>query len=1059
MPEKTAIKPTSKAIREYRETLDNYGAQGVSHETAVRSAFQGLLATTAQARGWMLVPELSTHALGKHSVRPDGTVRDANGLPRGYWEAKDTADDLDAEIAKKKAKGYPTSNIIFEDTRTAVLLQDGAETMRADLGKVQEVADLLNLFFGHNEPHIEDFEQAVEEFKERVPELARGLAAKIDEAHKTNSKFQAAFADFFNLCRGSLNPAMNEAAVDEMLAQHLLTERLICNIFNNPDFVRRNVIAAEVEKVIDALVSKSFNRQKFLKSLDRFYVAIEGAATGLADFGEKQQFLNTVYERFFQGYSVKTADTHGIIYTPQPIANFMCASVEEVLKQEFGKSLGDPDVLVLDPCTGTGNFVVNLLRRAPKPALERFYKKCLFANEIMLLPYYIAALNIEHAYYELAGQYEPFEGLCFVDTLELAEHEQAQLGIFAEKNTARVARQRSAPITVIIGNPPYNVGQKSENENNKNRSYPVIEKRIKDTYVKDSKATLKTQLYDAYVKFFRWAVDRLEGRDGIVCFVSNNSFVDQMTFDGMRKHLLQDFTQIYHVDLHGNVRKNPKLSGTTHNVFGIQVGVGITVAVRAKKHKKRSLLYHRVPEGWRKEEKYDWLNTTATAGKVKWEGLAPDEKHTWLVPENAGKFAKFIPVGSREAKATTADNSEVLCRSYGRGVMTCRDDVVYDFQEGVLLARMEKFVENYNAEVDRFSHAKGPLNIDDFVRTDHIKWDGTLKGHLKDQKYGEFTESAVRVSLYRPFTKRPFYFDRLFLNSIYLQPYFFPTAASEQENRVIALTDVGSEKPFMALVARSIVDLHIVGAGATSQCFPFYVYDADGTNRRENITDWALSKFRARYDDKKLDKWDIFHYVYGVLHHPTYREKFADCLKRELPRIPLTPPSPAGRGSKRSSLSRRERGQKKFPLPLGEGKGEGGFHAFRDAGRALAALHLDYEKLEPFKLNFVATPDKPLSYLVEDKMRLAKDRKSLAVNPTLALAGIPKEAFDYRLGNRSALEWVIDQYQVSEDKASGVRSDPNRPDDPEYIVRLVGQVIRVSVETAKTVNALPPLGA
>ena len=333
--------------------------------------------------------------------------------------------------------------------------------------------------------------------------------------------------------------------MDEMLVQHLLTERLFRTIFNNPDFMRRNVIAVEVENVIEALVSPSFDRTEYLKSLDRFYIAIESASRTLPEFSEKQHFLNTVYERFFQGYSVKVADTHGIVYTPQEIVNFMCASVAEVLETEFGKSLSSTGVYIIDPCTGTGNFAVNLLRRIPKRNLPRVYREQLFANEVMLLPYYIAALNIEHAYYELTGTYAPFEGLCFVDTLDLAEGPQGQFAFMTETNTRRVERQKRTPITVVIGNPPYNMGQVNENDNNRNRKYEAVDRKIRDTYAADSNATLKNKLYDPYVKFFRWATDRLKGRDGIVCFVTNNSFVDQQAFDGMQKHFLQDFTDAF----------------------------------------------------------------------------------------------------------------------------------------------------------------------------------------------------------------------------------------------------------------------------------------------------------------------------------------------------------------------------------------------------------------------------------------------------------------------------------------------------------------------------------
>ena len=578
------IKPTHKSITAYYATLESLAQQNVSHEMGLRRAFQELLADTAKLHDWTLVTEdaFQTPATspGKGAtVRPDGTLRDKNTLPRGFWESKDTADSLTTEIAKKSAKGYSLVNTIFEDSQTAILYQNKKLAFAADLADPQQLADLLNQFYAHTEPDIEHFEEAVNDFKDRVPDLAAGLVKIIEEAHKKNPAFKKAFADFFTLCQTALNPNIAQSAVDEMLVQHILTERLFRTIFNAADFTQRNVIAAEVEKVIAALASQSFSRAEYLKGLDRFYLAIENAAK-LLEWTEKQHFLNIVYERFFQGYSTKTADTMGIVYTPQPIVDFMCASVAEVLKKEFKKDLGDPNVFILDPCTGTGNFIVNLLHRIPPKKLPHAYRNNLFANEIMLLPYYIAALNTEHAYYELTGKYEPFEGLCFVDTLDIAEHHQNGFDFFTQKNTERVERQKKTPITVVIGNPPYNVGQVDENDNNKNRKYPLIDSRIKTTYGRDSSATLTTKLYDAYVRFIRWATDRLGTRDGIVCLVTNNSFLEQVAFDGMRKQLQRDFTALYHFDLKGNVRKNPKLSGTQYNVFGIQVGVGISILVR-----------------------------------------------------------------------------------------------------------------------------------------------------------------------------------------------------------------------------------------------------------------------------------------------------------------------------------------------------------------------------------------------------------------------------------------------------------------------------------------------
>ena len=1021
------IKPTQKAVKVYYESMKDLAEQGVEHEQAVRQPFATLLTETAKTRKWTFVAEQSIKLAGK-TIRPDGAFHDEMHRQRGYWEAKDIADDLGKEIKKKIKQGYPTNNIIFQTPQRGLLYQDGNLHYEADLTDPRQLATLLNEFYGYAEAIILTFDKAIEEFSDQVAELGKGLMTHIDAAHKDNEKFKRVYGEFFDLCKESLNPNLSRDAVNEMLAQHLLTERVIRTLFDRQDFVSRNVIADKVEKVIAAMTSKSFSRHEYLKSLDRFYVAIEETGKTIEDFSEKQHFLNKVYERFFQGFSVKVADTHGIVYTPQEIVDFMCASVEHVLKEEFDQTLGSDDVVVLDPCTGTGNFIVNLINRVDKAHLKEFYTNRLFANEVMLMPYYIASLNIEHAYMDRMKEYEPFDGLCFVDTLDMAEHAQGQLGFMTQENTERVEREKDSPITVIIGNPPYNVGQVNENDNNKNRKYKVVERAVKNSYAKDSKATNKNALSDAYVKFFRWATDRLNGRDGVVCFVSNNSFVENIAFDGMRKHLLKDFTRVYHVDLHGNVRKNPKLSGTTHNVFGIQVGVGITVAVRKARHKVGKLKYHRVPELWRKEEKSSFLTQSHDLQKVSWKRLKPSKDYTWLVPENSEEFATFVPVGSREDKAGRLADARSIFALYSNGVKTNRDTIVYDFDRDKLVPRVQQFIEDYNAEVDRYNRIRSKpdfdmkkFRVDGFVKYDRLKWSMGLKNALKRGVCADFDDAKLRVALYRPFSRRALFFDRTLNEALYQLPSTLPTSDQEHENKIIIVSDIAYRSTtFSCLVSDVIPDLHLCGTLDAHQCFPFYTYDKDGSNRRENITDWALKEFRAHYNNKKITKWDIFYYIYGVLHHPAYREKYGDCLKRELPRIPYAPD----------------------------------FKAFAKAGEQLAKLHLEYEDIEPYDLKKDFDAELPPSYIVE-KMRLAKDKKTLVVNDSLTLSGIPAECFEYRLGNRSALDWVIDQYRVKIDKRSGIRSDPNRKDDPEYIIRLVGQVVQVSLDTVAIVNGLP----
>jgi predicted helicase len=951
-------------IKAYLKDIQHLKDQFVVHELGLKAPFHNLLDKAAKKRGWTLVAELSTYSGGKRVV-PDGTVRDEFRLARGWWEAKDTTDKLASEIQKKLKAGYPARNTIFEDTQIAVLYQDRGEAGEFALREPLKVAALLNRFFSHDETDEREFHRAMDEFKSRIPDLAQSLREHIEEAHQKNKKFRDAFAVFMTLCRASLNPELSEGNVDEMLIQHLLTERLMRNLFQNSEFSKRNVIAAQVQGVIEALASGSFSTSEFLQRLDPYYKAIEKAGANLSHFTEKQDFLNSVYEQFFQKFSPNVADTHGIVYTPREIVDYMCNSVEEALKEEFGLTLASPEVVILDPCTGTGNFIVNLIERMPGKALADAYQNRLFANEVMLLPYYVASLNIEHAYYERMKQYELFPGLCFVDTLDMAEAQQ--IGLFTAANTERVEREKEAAITVIIGNPPYNVGQKSENDNNKNRKYKVVDGAIRDTYSKDSKATNKNSLSDMYVKFFRWAANRLDGRDGLVCFVSNNSFLDQLAFDGMRKHLSQDFERIDHIDLHGNVRRNPKLSGTTHNVFGIQVGVGITLAVK-KRGENRRLRYHRVPEMWRKSEKLQFV----AKGEIPWQTLIADPEHTWLVLEHADEYRGF----------TSMDD---LFELRSRGLETTRDEVVYDFDRGKLAARVKKFIVDYNVEVDRHRRDEN-ANF-----PDHIKWSSRLKECLARGQHAEFDEAKLRPAHYRPYIKRWVFFDAV-LNQRTGQ---WPNISGR-----VAWVKVGADWPFFALMSDLICDLLPQGG---SQCFPL-----------SHLKDSAVAQFRLHYSNDSITKEDVFHYLYALLHHPEYRQRYAANLKRGLPRIPFAPD----------------------------------FAAFATAGKELSRLHVEYESLDPWPLEAVESKNVPYSEHVT-KMKLSADKRSLRVNESLTLHGIPAAAFDYRLGSRSALEWVIDQYQVKGE------SDPNREDDPGYIVRLVGQVVRVSLATVKLMAGLP----
>ena len=859
-----------------------------------------------------------------------------------------------------------------------------------------------------------------------MPELGDKLAALIETERQNNPHFQEAFTSFHRQCRAAINPNLSVVAVEEMLIQHLLTERIFATVFKNRDFTRRNIIAREIEKVIDVLTEHALNRDQFLESLDPFYVAIEQTAATITDFSQKQGFLNTVYEQFFQGFSVKVADTHGIVYTPQPIVDFMVKSVEHILQTEFDRSLSDTGVNIIDPFVGTGNFIVRIMQELDPISLERKYTADppeLQCNEVMLLPYYIASLNIEQQFYTATNRYASYQGICLVDTFEVAEEHQMQL--FTPANTARVEKQKETPMFVVIGNPPYNMGQVNENDNNKNRKYEAMDKRIAETYAKDSKATLRSQLYDPYVKAIRWALDRI-GEEGVVVFVTNDSFLDGLAFDGMRRHLASDCDAIYILDLGGNARKGLQVSDA--NVFGIRVGVSINLFVKNKESRSGTprIFYYRTDDLWNKKQKFDFLTECQHVGGIAWKPIQPDTRHTWLTEGLHAEFDTFIPMGTKEAKAVKGAAVGVIFETYSNGVTTNRDAWVYNFNRNVLTENMSRLIENYNMEVARWGQwAERNVNLDDFVNSDEtkIKWSSTLKQKLRSGQIAAFAEAKIRQSLYRPFTKSNLYFDRMTNDRLLVFPSIFPTLETETENQVIVVSDHGFRAGFNTLMANLVPDSHILAARDRFQCFPFYTYDEDGTNRSENITDWALAEFRTHYRDDTITKWDIFHYNYGILHHPDYRERYEANLKRDLPHIPFAKD----------------------------------FWEFAEAGALLADLHVNYESQPEYdKLKFIQTPGVPLNWRVE-KVKFSRDKISLIYNDFLTIDGIPSKAFAYRLGTRSALEWIVDQYRVKTDKRSGIVNDPNRADDPQYIVKLIGKVITVSLETVAVVEGLPAL--
>jgi predicted helicase len=1008
------LKPTQQVVLKYYERLQTMTDHfGIESEGAIAPYFASLLRTCATQFKFTLVEQFAY----KHkdsTLHFDGALLDEFSLRHGCWEAKDSKDDLEKEIQKKLEIGYPRDNIIFQSPTRAILYQDGQIAMDADLTLPGQLVDILKLFIEYIPPSYEQWGQAVEEFKNKVPELGEGLLKLIEEEKKNNKSFIRAFENFTQLVKESVNPNIDPKAVEEMLIQHILTERIFRTIFNNPDFTERNVIAKEIEKVVQALTSRSFSRSEFLKSLDRFYIAIETTAATISVYSEKQTFLNTVYEKFFQGYSIKAADIYGIVYTPQPIVNFMVNSVESILQTEFKRSLSDENVHIIDPFVGTGNFIINIMRKMRKSKLPQKYSNELHCNEVMLLPYYIASMNIEHAFFELSNQYKPFEGICLVDTFD---SDRKQPSFFIDENYKRISKQNASKILVVIANPPYNAKQVNENDNNKNRKYEVLDSKIYTAFSKGSQAHNRNALGDPYVKAIFWASERVK-TEGIVAYITNNSFIESYSFDGMRNYLENHFQRIYILDLGGNVRKNPKLSGDKNNVFGIQLGVSINIFVRKPSDsiQKAQIFYANLDEYWTKEEKYSFLDTSGDYKKVAYKRIIPDTRHNWIRVGLKKDFENLIPMSSSKI-GDKKFNSIFLLQS--NGVKTNRDNWMVNFNKLTLEQNTIRFIDFYNDQVNKWKYAPLEKEKESLIETDNkkISWSEGLKNYLERGISIKFDEEKIIDCLYRPFVKTNLYFDQILNERRYKIPLFI--SKRENNNQIICVNGIGINKPFYSIITSIIPDVQLTPNG---HCFPFYSYDGKNGERKENISDWALNEFREHYKDEAISKWDIFYYIYGILHHPEYATKYSINLKKSLPKIPFC----------------------------------ADFKNLSLFGKKLSNLHLNYEYQTEYPLEWLETPGKPLDWRVK-KMRVSPDKTEIKYNDFLTLRGIPTETFEYKLGNRSALDWIIDQYQVKINKRSGIINDPNNPDNPQYIVHLIGKIITVSLETMKIIKSLPKL--
>lgn len=1002
---------------------------GTSRESVVREAFKTLLKDWGKSRDLIFIPEYEYQTLQKTRVYPDGALLHALRVPLGYWEAKDEEDDLDAEIEKKFRKGYPQDNIIFDDSHEAVLIQNKQPVMRCGVEEPAQLQKLLELFFGYEREEIADFRKAVEQFKTDLPAVLTALREMIETAEKDNDKFRDASLRFLKHAQDTINPNVTAADVREMLIQHILTEEIFSQVFDDSNFHRQNNVAKELYALENTFFTGKVKHDT-LAGLRPYYAAIRSAAVLVTSHHEKQNFLKTIYENFYKVYDKKKADRLGVVYTPNEIVRFMIGSADWLCQKHFGKSLIDKQVEILDPAVGTGTFITELIEHfRGQPAKLRYkYLEELHANEVAILPYYVANLNIEATYAAING-YEEYRNLCFVDTLDNTAALKAQRGqhvgdLFggvSAENVARIKRQNKKKISVIIGNPPYNANQLNENENNKNREYPEIDRRIKATYIDASNAQ-KTKLYDMYARFFRWASDRVD-ENGIVAFVTNRSFIESRPFDGFRKMISLEFNDIYVVDLGGDVRADSRLSGTKNNVFGIQTGVAISFLVKRAKAKTCRIRYARRPQLETAEEKLAFLSA-GMLNTIALDEVRPNVRQDWL-NQSENDFETLIPVADKETKSTKiAGQERAIFKLFSLGVVTNRDEWAYDDDEKNLRNKMSFLIDVYNSEVGRLSAHARTQDVGEIVDKT-IKWTRAVKNDLLAGRRYEFNAKSIHESYYRPFVKRKLYFDRHLNEMLYQVPQLFGPDAGANT----ALAFAAEERSEFGVIAFGAVPNKDIFMPSAAQVLARYRYPEG--KRLDNITDWAVDQFRANYEKgrapkRPITKDAIFHYVYGVLHDPFYREKYALNLKREFPRVPFYP----------------------------------NFWNWADWGEKLMALHIGYESVERWPLERIDVPDErshKAGLLPKAMLKADKDAGNIQLDSETQLTGVPPEAWTYKLGNRSALEWILDQYKEKTPKDPTIREKFNTyrfADHKEKVIDLLKRVTRVSIDTMKIVEEM-----
>lgn len=890
-----------------------------------------------------------------------------------------------------------------------------------------------------------------EQWANDVAAIALRHKDRINRLIQENENYRTAFDMYMDGLHKNINPNIDEETAKDMLSQHMVTKPVFDALFGNSSFTESNPISLAMKRLLELVDETAYEKDQ--EVMKNFYKSVQDRCEGIDNASGKQKIIIELYDKFFKKALSKTVDKLGIVYTPVEIVDFINQSVADVLKKEFGRKIGDENVHIIDPFTGTGTFITRMIQSGliEHKDLPRKYEKELHANEIVLLAYYIASVNIENAYHDAMGQdaetYTPFNGICLTDTFQLYEDQDNDVELlkFADvfpQNSERVIKQSKIPVQVIVGNPPYSIGQKSQNDNAQNENYPKLEKRIADSYVKKSNAILNRGSYDSYIKAFRWASDRLDSSNGgIIGYITNSGWLDKNGFDGLRKCFAEEFNSIYIYNLKGAIRAKTGDTAKREggNVFDIMTGTAIVILVKnPSKNSSVQIYYREVKDYLDKKGKFSEIEKLKSVLNKKFTQrlLVPNEQGDWL-NKRSDKFSKMIPI---EPEKKFKETEKSVFTAYSMGMVTSRDAWTYNYDIEKLKTNIFNSISFYNDLL------KSKINSKD-IDYDPTKfnWSRATLKYFDNKIFLKKEDVDFVTSIYRPFSLLNLASYNYLNEMTYQLPKLFPN--KRNQNVSICISGTSSRKDFSVLIVKYTPSFDFL---EKTQCFPLYWYEEkkeeaniglfDQLNedngpeyiRHDGITDYILKSARDKYKTNAITKEDIFYYVYGLLHSQDYRTQFAADLKKMLPRLPLVDTA-------------------------------ADFKAFMTAGRALADLHLNYEN-RPAPAGVIVEGDTGSNYHVTKMKFPSKDNTSeIIYNSQITIKNIPPEAYEYVVNGRTAIGWIMDRYQIKTDKKtkSGIVNDPNdwaiEHNQPRYILDLLLSIITVSVETMKIVKGLPKL--